>query len=603
MPRFINQNRAFINMAKDLESMVSNNTTNKKPKRLVTAALPYINNVPHLGHIVGSHLPADIFARYCRAKGYETVFVGGTDENGSTSEIAALKLGIPLGKFANRLHQEHKKIYDWFEISYDNFSRTTKPIHHETVREFFKTIYQKGFVKKGKMNVFYSPNENMFLPDRYVIGECPKCGYEEASGDQCEKCTSLLDPSQLKNPRSTVSGGKLEIKETEHLFLSLDKLSPQLKKWISSQTIWRNQVKNLALGWIKEGLRPRCITRDLKHGIKVPLEGFEDKVFYVWFDAPIGYVSSTREVRPDWESFWKNKDTEIYNFLGKDNIPFHTIFWPGMVIAHGDFNLPKNVIGLQYLNYEGQKFSKSKGVGVFCERLPELDLEPDVWRHYLTQLIPETGDSEFKWKDFKERVNSDLIGNYGNYTNRVLDFIHSRLNGVVTRPPKERITQKDKKLLEKIVQKKEKIEQLFEKAEIRKAYSEILKLSSEGNKYINDTEPWIAIKNNPERANDIFYNGAVLLRSLAVLSAPYLPKTSQNIWNQLNLSGNPFDAGIWDTAGEDLGKKHKVNKPEILFKKLTDEQIETYKDKSSRGTDLKEFFKNKERVSKIDFNF
>ena len=577
-------------MVKDLEYMVTNSENNKL-RRLITAALPYINNVPHLGHIVGSHLPADIFARYCRSKGYETVFVGGTDENGSTSEIAALKLGVPLEEFSDRLHQEHKKIYDWFGISYDNFSRTTKPIHHETVREFFKTIYKKGFVKKGKMKVFYSPKENMFLPDRYVIGGCPKCDYEEASGDQCEKCTSVLDPSQLKNPRSTISGGKIEIRETEHLFLRLDKLSPQLKEWIDYQPLWRDQVKSLALGWIKEGLRPRCITRDLRHGVKVPLEGFEDKVFYVWFDAPIGYVSSTRESRMDWESFWKNKNSEIYNFLGKDNIPFHTIFWPGMVIAHGDFNLPKNVIGLQYLNYEGQKFSKSKGVGVFCERLPELGLEPDVWRHYLTQVIPETGDSEFRWKDFQERVNSDLIGNYGNYVNRVLNFIHSRLSGVITRPSEDRFTKRDKDLLEKIAEKREKVEQLLEKAELRKAYSEILELSSEGNKYINDTEPWVAIKNDPQRANDIFYNSAVLLKSLAVLSAPYLPQTSQRVWAQLNLTDSPLNTGRWNNVGEDLGERHQVNKPEILFRKITDEQIVEYKDKASQGTDLKGYFK------------
>lgn len=577
-------------MFKDLEYMVANEESNK-PRRLVTAALPYINNVPHLGHIVGSHLPADIFARYCRAKGYETVFVGGTDENGSTSEIAALKLGVPLEEFSERLHQEHKRIYNWFGISYDNFSRTTRPVHHETVRDFFKEIYTKGFVKKGKMKVFYSPQDNLFLPDRYVIGECPKCGYEEANGDQCERCTSVLDPSQLKNPRSTVSGGKLEIKETEHLFLSLDKLSPQLKEWINSQPLWRDHVKKLALGWIKEGLKPRCITRDLRHGVKVPLEGFEDKVFYVWFDAPIGYVSSTKEATDKWKEFWKSKNSEIYNFLGKDNIPFHTIFWPGMVIAHGDFNLPKNVIGLQYLNYEGQKFSKSKGIGVFCERLPELGLEPDVWRHYLTQVIPETADSEFRWKDFQERVNSDLIGNYGNYVNRVLNFIHSRLGGTITRPPQERLTQIDRGLLEKISGKKEEIEQLLERGELRRAYSEILSLSSEGNKYINDTEPWVAIKNDPQRANDIFYNSAVLLKSLTILSAPYLPQTSQRVWSQLNLPGNPLDAKIWDTAGNDFGERHKVNKPEILFRKLTDEQIEDYKSKASQGTDLKGYFK------------
>jgi len=570
---------------------MAKNLRNKKIKRLITAALPYINNVPHLGHIVGSHLPADIFARYCRAKGYETVFVGGTDENGSTSEIAAFKLGVPLKDFSDKLYQEHKRIYEWFEISYDNFSRTTRQIHHETVRDFFKVIYEKGFIKEDKIRVFYSPKENMFLPDRYVVGECPKCHYKEASGDQCEKCTSVLDPSQLKNPRSIVSGGEIEIRETEHLFLSLDKLSSKLKEWIEKQSLWREQVRSLALAWIKEGLRPRCITRDLKLGVKVPLKGFEDKVFYVWFDAPIGYVSSTKEAREDWESFWKDKDSEIYNFLGKDNIPFHTIFWPGMIIAHGDFNLPKNVVGLQYLNYEGQKFSKSKGVGVFCERLPELSLEPDIWRHYLTQIIPETSDSEFRWKDFQERVNSDLIDNYGNYVNRVLNFIYFKLGGVVTKPSVKELTKLDVDLLKKIKNKKEKVEQLLERAELRKAYSEIFELCSEGNKYINDTKPWEVIKNDYKRANDIFYNSAVLLKSLAILFSPYLPRTSQKIWKQLNLSDSPIDSKKWDDIGEDLGEKHQINKPEILFKKLTDKEIEEYKEKVSRGTDLQEYFK------------
>jgi len=570
--------------------MVNNNESNEKPRRLVTAALPYINNVPHLGHIVGSHLPADIFARYCRSKGYRTLFVGGTDENGSTSEIAALQLGVSVEDFSDKLHEQHKKIYNWFGISYDNFSRTIRSIHHKTVKEFFKTIYENGFVERNKMKVFYSPQEKMFLPDRYVTGECPKCGYGEVNGDQCEKCTSILDPSQLKNPKSTISGGKLEIKETEHLFLRLDKLSPQLKEWIESQDSWRDQVRNLAMGWINEGLKPRCITRDLKHGVSVPLPSFEDKVFYVWFDAPIGYVSSTKEATANWEEFWKDKKSEVYNFLGKDNIPFHTIFWPGMIIAHGDFNLPKNVIGLQYLNYEGEKFSKSKGVGVFCERLPELGLEPDIWRHYLTQIIPETNDSEFRWKDFQENVNSDLIGNYGNYVNRVLNFVHSKLDGKITRPKKERLTLRDKELLEVIVHKKERVEQLLEQAEIRKAYTEILKLSSEGNKYIHDTEPWIAIKKDPQRANDIFYNSAVLLKALAILSAPYLPQTSKRVWNQMNLLGDPLSNGVWDAAGKDLGKEHMVGKPEILFRKLANDEIEKYKEIASQGTDLKTFF-------------
>ncbi len=576
-------------MVKDLECMVS--VKEERPKKLVTAALPYINNVPHLGHIVGSHLPADIFARYCRAKGYETLFVGGTDEHGSTSEIAAQKIGIPIDQFTAVLHKKHKEIYDWFGISYDNFSRTSNPAHHQTVQDFFKVINQRGFVNKGKMKVLYSEQDNAFLPDRYVVGECPKCSYEEATGDQCEKCTTLLETTQLKNPRSAITGSPLVSKETEHLFLRLDKLQPELKTWIESQTQWRDTVSKLALGWIKEGLKERCITRDLKYGVKVPMEGLDHKVFYVWFDAPIGYVSSTKEARPnDWESFWKDPKAEIYNFLGKDNIPFHTIFWPGMVIAHGDFQLPKNVVGLQYLNFEGKKFSKSKGIGIFCERLPTMDIPVDMWRSYLTQVIPETNDSEFKWEEFQQRINSDLIDNYGNLVNRVTSFVDRRLGGTITRPSDSEITPRDKELIGRIELLRGNIEESIQKAEMRKAYAEVLELSSEGNKYIHDTEPWVAIKENPARANAIFYNSAVLLKALAICSAPFIPQTAKKVWNQLNLSGTPSDQDIWDSQ-LDLGETHQFGKPEILFRKLDKKDIDLYREEASKGTDLNGFFK------------
>jgi len=579
-------------MVNDLEFKVKPTSEKKNEKRLVTAALPYINNIPHLGHIVGSHLPADIFARYCRSQGYDTVFVGGTDENGSTSEIAAAKIGVNLKEFSDKLHAEHKSIYDWFDISYDNFSRTTNKIHHDTVQDFFKKIYDKGFIQEGKMKVFYSPSEDMFLPDRYVGGECPKCDYTEASGDQCEKCTTVLDPTQLKNPRSTLSGGEIEVRDTDHLFLRLDKLSAPLKDWLSSKKDWRKQVTNLALGWINEGLRERCITRDLKHGVKVPLEGFDDKVFYVWFEAPIGYVSSTKEVRKDWESFWKNKDSKIYNFLGKDNIPFHTIFWPGMTIAEGEFNLPEKVVGLQYLNYEGGKFSKSKERGVFCEKLPELGISPDIWRGYLTQVIPETNDSEFKWKDFQERVNSDLIGNYGNFINRTISFINSKFSSEISKPLEKDMTEKDKKLMDTTSKKVKNITSYLEQSELRKAFGEILSLSTEGNKYLNDHEPWNLMKTNPQRANDVMYFCANLGKDLAVLSAPYLPSSANNIWKQLNLEGSPETPGIWDTAGKvNLPDKHKVNKAERLFAQIKDEDLEKIKEKVSKPTNLPELFK------------
>lgn len=563
--------------------------TGIKVKRLITAALPYINNVPHLGHIVGSHLPADIFARFCRSKGYETLFVGGTDENGSTSEIAAESIGVNIDTFADKLYDKHKKIYKWFNISYDNFSRTSTPLHHKTTQEFFRQIDAKGDIKEGSMKVFYSPKDRRFLPDRYIVGDCPKCGYEKANGDQCEKCASVLNPLELKNPRSSLSGGKIEIRDSTQLFFSLDKLSPRLKSWIDRQSQWRTPVKNLALGWIKEGLKPRSITRDLKHGVKVPKKGYEDKVFYVWFDAPIGYISSTKEATNDWKKFWTG-NAQIFNFLGKDNIPFHTIFWPAMIISQGKFNLPANVIGLQYLNYERQKFSKSKGIGVFCEKLLKIGLEPDVWRSYLTRVIPEVGDTEFRWRDFQERTNSDLIGNYGNYVNRILKFVNDRLGGKIKEPSQDGLTKRDKDMLTKIEESKNKIERLIESSEVRKAYDEILELCSEGNKYIHDTEPWKAIKENPQRANDIYYNGARLLKAVTTFIAPYLPQTSEKVWGQLNLHGSPLDSGAWDASTKNLGKHHKIGKPEILFKKMSNSDIERYRKVSSKIEDLKDFF-------------
>ena len=574
-------------MENKLEMMVK--TENKPEKRLITAALPYVNNIPHLGHIVGSHLPADKKERYSRAKGYDTIFVGGSDENGTPCEIAAEQLGVPINKFLTTLYKEHKKIYDWFEISYDNFSRTSKKIHHDTTKEFFKPLYENGYITKGKMKVFYSPSEKRFLPDRYIQGECPKCNYKEASGDQCEKCTTVLDPSQLINPKSRISGGEVEIKEVEHLFLRLDKLSPKLEKWVNKQTRWRKQVSGIAHSWIDEGLRERAITRDLKHGVKVPLKGFEDKVFYVWFDAPIGYISSTKEATKDWEQFWKQKDSKIYNFLGKDNIPFHTIFWPAMIIGNENFNLPTNVIGLQYLNYEGGKFSKSKNRGVFCEKLPKLNVPADVWRAYLTQIIPETNDSEFRWEDFQERVNSDLIGNFANFYNRSITFIKNKLNGEIQKPKK--LEPKEKKLISTIEEKVKNISTYLETIELRKAYSEVLALSSVGNKYFNDAEPWKVAKENPQKASEILYLCAHLGKTLAKVASPFIPETSQKIWKQLGLKGSPDEKGKWDSSAEmDIPEKHKIGNPEKLFSQITDKDIKKYKKITSKPTQLKELF-------------
>ncbi len=572
--------------------MVKINKTQIKKKRLITAALPYINNIPHLGHIVGSHLPADIFARYSRLKGYDTIFVGGTDEHGSASEITAEGLGVDIDIYSDKMHEEHAKIYNWFNISYDNFSRTSSQIHHETVREFFKVLDANGFIEEGEMDVFYSVKDDRFLPDRYIKGRCPKCNYEDANGDQCEKCTSVLESSALINPRSTISGEAVEARKTKHLFLRLDKIAPQLEYWINSQKHWRKTVSGIAKGWIKEGLRKRAITRDLKHGVNVPISGYEDKVFYVWFDAPIGYISSTKEIRSDWESIWKGDNSEIFNFLGKDNIPFHTIFWPSMLIGHGGMNLPKNIIGLQYLNYEKEKFSKSKNIGVFCENLPQLNIPADAWRAYLTQIIPETNDSEFKWAQFQERVNSDLIGNFSNYINRSMSFIFSRLNGKIYRPSKNQLTEKDKIFLNILEEKVEKISNDLELCKIRDAFSEILALSSEGNKYMTELEPWKLVKDDSERANTVMYLNANLGRSLAILSSPFIPSASKKIWKTLNLKGNPDEPGRWETAKQiSLPKSLTVNKPEKLFSPIEDKDLKYLKQQVSKSTDLKKLFK------------
>ena len=566
---------------------------NKKP-RLVTAALPYINNIPHLGHIVGSHLPADIFARFSRTHGYETVFVGGTDENGSTSEIAAEKIGVDIQKFADKLHTEHKKIYDWFGISYDIFSRTTSPVHHKTVQDFFKVINKKGLVTPGKMKVFYSPKEDRFLPDRYVLGNCPKCDYDGANGDQCEKCTTVLNPTQLVNPRSAATGSPVEIREAEHLFLRLDKLSDRLEDWIGEQKNWRSQVTALAMGWINEGLKERCITRDLKHGIPVPLKGFEDKVFYVWFDAPIGYISATKEAKPDyWERFWKGDKADIYNFLGKDNIPFHTIFWPAMLLGHEGLNLPHNVVGLQYLNYEGGKFSKSQKRGVFCEKLAETGIDPDLVRGYLTAVIPETNDTEFKWEEFQRRINSDIIGNYGNLVNRTVSFINAKLDGKVDRPAESELTELDKNLSQSIKEKYEKITSLLEQSQIRAAFSEFLSLSTEGNRYFEDNKPWDIIKTDKKKAAQVLYHCAELCRSLSILGSPYLPSSSGKIWAQLNLSGKVDVAGNWEEAQKlRQVERYTPKETQVLFNKVTDDYLASFRKTVEDTSDISELFKD-----------
>jgi methionyl-tRNA synthetase len=556
---------------------------------LVLCALPYTNAVPHVGNIVGSHLPADIFARYCRLKGYETLLIGGADENGTPTEVAALELKVTTKRLTDVFYAVHKRIYDWFEISYDNFSRTSLPVHHRTTQDFFLEIYGKGFVTPGILRLPYCENDKLFLADRYIQGTCPVCGYEFARGDQCENCATLLEPSQLINPKCKIDGSTPVFRDSENLFLELGKVEGRLESWIEGQTQWRRQVTSLALAWIKEGLKKRSITRDLKWGVPVPLKGYENKIFYVWFDAPIGYISSTKEWAersgdPEgWKPFWLDQSTAVYNFLGKDNIPFHTIFWPGMLMAHGGLNLPYEVVGLQYCNYEGDKISKSRNWGIFCEKVVDSGLDPDIWRYYLTYLIPETKDTEFKWDEFENRVNNELVANIGNFVHRTLTFAANFLGGVVepVEPGEE-----EKQLQEKVRLEVEMADEALGEVRIRDAMKNILQVATLGNEYFQRSQPWVLVKQDPQRCRLVIYSCVSICMTLAVLLAPYLPSSSKKIYGFLGQSGEP----AWGAAQLPLGRM-TIAKPEVLFKKLEKAEIERIRSVVTRSTDARDYFR------------
>ncbi|NOZ76423.1 MAG: methionine--tRNA ligase [Euryarchaeota archaeon] len=577
-------------------------TGKSKQKVLITCALPYVNNVPHIGNIAGSHLPADIFARFCRLAGHETVFIGGSDEHGTPIEVSAEKLGVDPQTLCDQYYRVHKEIYDWLLISYDNFSRTSLPIHHETTQEFFRKVYENGYVVEGTLRLPSCEKCGRVLPDRYVEGTCPKCGYEGARGDQCEKCSSMLNPGDLRSPRCAICGSAPVFKDIKHLFLSLDKLEARLKEWIEgNRDVWSPQVVNMALGWIHEGLKPRSITRDIKWGVKVPLEGFEDRVFYVWFDAPIGYVSSTKEWaqkigKPEeWRRFWQEEDAKIFHFIGKDNIPFHTIFWPGMLMANGEFTLPYRVAGLQYLNYEGDKISKSRGFGIFCENLSRTGTSPDIWRYYLTLLIPETGDTEWKWREFQERVNKELVANLGNFVYRTLSFTMKNFDG---RVPGAELSGRDRELLERGKRYAEEVGNLIWDIRLRDALKKVFELSDEGNRYFQENEPWKAVKEDPERAAACLHVCANLCYDLAVLLSPFLPESAERICAQLGMEvGTLEDVG---QARVEAGQELRDVRP--LFPKLDDKKIAELREITSSVTEYEEMFKvEEEYVSYEEF--
>ena len=540
-------------------------------KRLVTSALPYVNNIPHLGNLI-QVLSADVFSRFCRQYGYETLYVCGTDEYGTATETRAIQEGVTPKELCDHYHKIHTEIYEWFNIDFDEWGRTSTPQQTEIVQHIFKKCDQAGFVREQEIEQLFCESCDRFLADRYVHGECPHCGYDHARGDQCEDCGKLLDPTDLVNPRCGTCSAEPHVRSTKHLYIDLPKALPQLKEWMNKASVngfWAKNAVKMTESWIRDGLKERCITRDLKWGIPVPKEGYEGKVFYVWFDAPIGYISITMCHTSEWEKWWRDPDNvELFQFIGKDNIPFHTVIFPCSQLASGEkWTMIHHMSSSEYLNYEDTKFSKSKGIGVFGNDCKDTGIPADVWRFYIFYNRPETSDFKFTWKDFQEKVNSELIGNLGNLVNRTLTFLKRFYDGKMPEGKKnesfwEEVTQREKVITEKL-----------DRAGLRDGLKEILALSSYGNKCFQDGEPWRTRNEDPQAAADLLFNLTYLVRDLSILIRPYLPATSDSLAGFMGR-----DNFEWSALGE-LSGVETINKPQLLFKQLEDDQITEMKAK------------------------
>ncbi len=559
----------------------------EKKKILVTSALLYVNGLPHLGHVVGCWLPGDVFTRYHKTKGNDVVYVSGTDDHGTTSYISAKEAGMEPSAYIAKMNGKMKEIAKKLSIDFDIFSGTNTQVHKEITTDFFNEIYKNGFTEAQESNMLFCEHDHIALADRFVYGVCPYCGYDKAYGDQCDKCGMTYELDMLKNPKCSFCGKDAVKKSTKHIYICLDKIQPQLQKWVESKKdVWRPHVYSMTNKWFKEGLKPRCITRDIPWGIKVPLEGFEDKVFYVWFDAPIGYISITKELGGDEmvKDRWQNPDCEIYNFIGKDNIDFHAVFFPSMNLACKKYNLASNVVGFNFLNFEGQKFSKSKKIGIFGNSLLHSDIDIDALRAYLVSIFPENKDSDFSYEGFKLNTNAELVGKYGNFFNRTLNMINKNFEGAVGidfEDIKDNLDDNDKEMIEAIYTLPTQIGELFEKTEFRAAYKEIMRFASIGNTYLEKTAPWSLIKNGDiDGAKKVLYLCLNMAKALAIVASPIMPNKTAEIWTeQLGFAGRPDMAENWANASKvDIAKTHKVNLPKPLFARIDDETIERYKE-------------------------
>lgn len=541
-------------------------------RTLVTAALPYANGGVHIGHLAGVYVPADIYVRYLRLRGRDVLFICGSDEHGVPITIRAKKEGVTPQDVCDRYHKLIKESFEKFGISFSIYSRTTSDVHAKTATEFFEKLYEKGEFIEQESEQYFDEEAKTFLADRYIKGECPHCGNPDAYGDQCEKCGKDLSPTELINPHSTISGSKPVLRTTKHWYLPLDKAQPWLEKWIlADHSDWRSNVVGQCKSWFDMGLKPRAVTRDLDWGIPVPVEGAEGKVMYVWFDAPIGYISNTRELLPnDWEKWWKSQDTRLVHFIGKDNIVFHCIVFPAMLKAEGSYILPDNVPANEFLNLEDDKISTSRNWAVWLhEYVEEFPGKQDVLRYVLTANAPETKDNNFTWKDFQARNNNELVAVYGNFVNRALVLTQKYFGGKV--PPCGELTEQDKEIIAEFRDVKAKVEELLEKFRFRDAQKEAMNLARIGNKYLADSEPWKVFKTDPKRVETILNLSLQLVANLAIAFEPFLPFSSEKLRSMINMPDLK-----WDNLGQTdlLVAGHELNKPELLFEKIEDEVVE-----------------------------
>jgi len=539
---------------------------------LITSALPYANGPVHIGHLAGVYIPADIYARYLRLRGRDVKFICGSDEHGVPITIKAQQLGVTPQDVVDKYHNIIKDAFNSFGITFDIYSRTTSETHHETASAFFKKLYDEGKFIEQTTEQYYDENSEQFLADRYITGTCPKCGAENAYGDQCESCGGTLSPTELINPKSAISGGVPVLRKTSHWYLPLDQYQEFLEKWIlEDHKEWKSNVYGQCKSWLDQGLQPRAVSRDLSWGVPIPVDGAEGKVLYVWFDAPIGYISNTKELLPDtWETYWKDKETKMVHFIGKDNIVFHCIVFPSMLKAHGDYILPENVPANEFLNLEGDKISTSRNWAVWLhEYLNELPGKEDVLRYVLCANAPETKDNDFTWKDFQTRNNSELVAILGNFVNRALVLTQKYFDGKV--PELTCLTDYDKATIAEIAPIKKDLEHNLEVYKFREALKKAMDLSRLGNKYLADTEPWKIAKTDMQRVSTILNISLQICANLSVILEPFLPFTTKKLRKMLNIG-----AIEWDNAGSiNLMKNgHQLATPELLFEKIEDETID-----------------------------